>query len=88
MIWNNYWTVSQGYDSYMYICICHAVTDSTIREAVHDGATSFGQLSFETGCGTQCGSCVPQARQIMDETLRDSGLPESRPELQVVSSAL
>jgi bacterioferritin-associated ferredoxin len=70
----------------MYICICHAVTDSAIREAVNDGVKSFRQLSFETGCGTQCGSCVGQARQIMDETLIDSGLLESRLELELVSS--
>ena len=69
----------------MYICICHAVTDSAIREAVNDGVTSFRHLSFETGCGTQCGSCVPQARQIMDETLLDSGLLASRLELEFVS---
>ncbi len=71
----------------MYICICHAVTDSAIRESVNDGVKSFRQLSFETGCGTQCGSCVSQARQIMDETLIDSGLLESRLELELVSSS-
>ena len=70
----------------MYICICHAVTDSAIRGAVNDGAKSFRQLSFETGCGTQCGSCVSQVRQIMDETLMENGLLESRLELHVVSS--
>jgi bacterioferritin-associated ferredoxin len=70
----------------MYICICHAVTDSAIREAVNDGVRGFSQLSFETGCGTQCGSCVPQARQIMDETLLDSGLLKSRLKLELVSS--
>ena len=69
----------------MYICICNAVSDSVIREAVSKGARSFRDLSFKTGCGTQCGSCVPQARAVMDESLAESG-HTSEVSLQVVSS--
>ena len=53
----------------MYICICHAVTDSAIRKAVSKGVSSFRDLSFETGCGTQCGSCVKLAREMMDDAI-------------------
>jgi bacterioferritin-associated ferredoxin len=74
------------YFSFMYICICHAVTDSTIRKAVHEGASSFRELSFSTGCGTQCGSCVPQAREIMNGALTDLGVAASVEKLSVVSS--
>jgi bacterioferritin-associated ferredoxin len=70
----------------MYICICHAVTDSAIDKAVNDGATSFRDLSFATGCGTQCGSCVTQVRYVMNEALADQGLAASREQLRVVSS--
>jgi bacterioferritin-associated ferredoxin len=55
----------------MYICICHAVTDTVIRAAVDDGVTSLSDLGFKTGCGTQCGSCVPKAREIIREALKD-----------------
>ena len=71
----------------MYICICHAVNASTIRKAVHNGATSFRELSFDTGCGTQCGSCVVQARELMSEVLTDLGIAASKEKLRVVSSA-
>jgi len=70
----------------MYICICHAVTDSAICQAVSDGANTFRDLSFRTGCGTQCGSCVKAAREVMDEALVGSGSPRSEVALQVVSS--
>ncbi len=70
----------------MYICICHAVTDSDIGNAVNDGATSFRDLSFATGCGTQCGCCITQARQVMKEALAELGVAESRTLLQLVSS--
>jgi bacterioferritin-associated ferredoxin len=71
----------------MYICICHAVTDSAIDEAVNDGATSFRDLSFATGCGTQCGSCVTQARHVMNEALSTKGVVAAQVKLHVVSSA-
>lgn len=67
----------------MYICICHAVSDSAIRTAVEDGVDNFRDLSFRTGCGTQCGSCVPQAREIMDQTLEEQGRHRSRVNLEI-----
>ena len=70
----------------MFICICHAVTDSDIHRAVGEGARSFHELSFRTGCGTQCGTCVPQAREIMANALADSGSPGPVISLQVVSA--
>jgi len=71
----------------MYICICHAVTDSTIRQAVHRGASSFRELSFNTGCGTQCGSCVSEVRKVMKGALTELGLAASEEKLRVVSTA-
>jgi len=70
----------------MYICICHAVTDSAIHTVVNDGASSFRDISFATGCGTQCGSCVAQVREVMNEALADQGSTASREQLRVVSS--
>ena len=69
----------------MYICICHAVTDSAIHKVVNGGASSFRDLISATGCGTQCGCCVAQAREVMNEALADRGLAASREQLQAVS---
>ena len=69
----------------MYICICNAVKDSAIRDAVGEGVSDFRDLSFRTGCGTQCGSCVPLARTVMDEALAEQGQPPSEVKLQIVS---
>jgi bacterioferritin-associated ferredoxin len=70
----------------MYICICHAVNDSAIREAVNEGVSSFRDLSTRTGCGTQCGSCIQLAREVMDQALTAAGSPLSAVKLQVVPS--
>jgi bacterioferritin-associated ferredoxin len=67
----------------MYICICHAVSDSAIRHAVEEGVNNFRDLSFRTGCGTQCGSCVQQAREIMDQTLEELGQERSKVSLEI-----
>jgi bacterioferritin-associated ferredoxin len=53
----------------MYICLCHGVTESAIRAAANEGARTFRQLSFMTGCGTQCGSCAEQAQALLAECL-------------------
>jgi bacterioferritin-associated ferredoxin len=51
----------------MYICLCHAVTDKAIYEAVDRGVSTYSELAFNTGCGTQCGSCAKTARALFDE---------------------
>jgi bacterioferritin-associated ferredoxin len=54
----------------MYICLCHGVTESAIRAAAEGGARTYRQLSFMTGCGTQCGSCAEQAQTLLAECLQ------------------
>jgi len=51
-----------------------------------EGVSSFRDLSARTGCGTQCGSCVKLAREVLDRALTGAGAPVSAVELQVVSS--
>jgi bacterioferritin-associated ferredoxin len=70
----------------MYICICHAVSDSAIRQAVEEGVDNFRDLSFRTGCGTQCGSCVPMIRDIMDQALEDLGRNRSKVRLEIAKT--
>lgn len=87
MIWINNGAQEFVYSSSMYICICKAVNDSAIKQAVSDGVSNFRDLSSRTGCGTQCGSCVKLAREVMDQALVDSGSPVSNVKLEVVSLA-
>ena len=54
----------------MYVCICNAVTDRSIRAAAREGVTSFAELRRRTGCGDCCGSCEDLAREILDEAHR------------------
>ncbi|MCC2638645.1 MAG: BFD-like (2Fe-2S)-binding protein [Moraxellaceae bacterium] len=53
----------------MYVCICKAVTDGQIREAVSEGCCSMRELRQCLGVATQCGRCAPEARQVLDAAL-------------------
>lgn len=78
--------------SHMYICICNAVTESSIRQAVRDGARNIFDLIGRTGCSTQCGRCSDLATEILEDELAAisaSAGSAARPpvRLRVVSNA-
>ncbi|WP_082693550.1 bacterioferritin-associated ferredoxin [Aquitalea magnusonii] len=54
----------------MYVCLCNAVTDSQIRQAVEDGATRMCDLRAELGVAAECGKCACCANQLRKETLQ------------------
>ena len=59
----------------MYVCLCHGVTDRTIREAASRGVSTLDALATETGAGTCCGACRPLALEILSEPGLASNLP-------------
>ena len=55
----------------MYICICNAVTDRDIVQAVHNGAQTLRQLRHELGVAAECGRCASCARDCLRNTLAE-----------------
>jgi bacterioferritin-associated ferredoxin len=53
----------------MYVCLCKAVTDTQIREAVEEGAVHVSHLADRCGLGTGCGRCQDMAQELIDEHL-------------------
>ncbi|MBZ9610601.1 bacterioferritin-associated ferredoxin [Rheinheimera maricola] len=53
----------------MYVCLCKAVTDKTIKQKVAEGVSSMRELKMCTGVGSQCGKCTCQAQQILHNEL-------------------
>lgn len=51
----------------MYICICNAVTDSQIKNALDEGATCVADLNKSLSVGSCCGKCIRTARQVIKE---------------------
>jgi nitrite reductase (NADH) large subunit len=66
------------------VCACNNVSAGTIRDAVNgegghaDGCTELGALKTCTRAGTQCGSCVPLVKKLLEAELKKSGVTPSR----------
>ena len=56
----------------MFVCICHAVTDHQIHDAVDGGVQDLGQLGEVCGVGTNCGRCCEMAQELIDRRLAES----------------
>ncbi len=55
----------------MYVCVCNAVTDHDIRQAVEQGAHSLDALREQLNVATCCGQCVGCARRCLHQALAD-----------------
>ncbi len=49
----------------MYVCLCHAVTESTVRRLAREGVADLERLGSVTGCGTGCGCCRDYAQELL-----------------------
>jgi bacterioferritin-associated ferredoxin len=65
----------------MYVCICKAVSERAIVRAVAGGATTLKDLREATGLGSGCGKCVPQAYQLLRDTLEQRQSPGAHHEV-------
>lgn len=57
----------------MYVCICHAITDSDIREVIDRGARSLLEVQCCLPVAGCCGRCEAAAREVVDEHLLAAG---------------
>lgn len=53
----------------MYVCICKAVTEKQVSQAVHSGVTTLRHLRDELGVTSECGRCARCALECMRATL-------------------
>ncbi|MDZ7621897.1 MAG: (2Fe-2S)-binding protein [Candidatus Competibacteraceae bacterium] len=73
----------------MYLCICKAVSDNQIRQAVARGARTVGDVSARLGAGTECGQCLDSIRDLLDAVLTEPSTGGSpRPEAHPVRPSL
>ena len=59
----------------MYVCICIGVTDHQIREAALAGCETVAELTMRTGCGSNCGSCLGMAAELLEQAKSQRALP-------------
>ena len=56
----------------MFVCLCKAVTEKQIVEAVDRGVRQLSHLEEVCGVGSGCGSCRETAQVLIDERLAES----------------
>jgi bacterioferritin-associated ferredoxin len=52
----------------MYVCVCHAVTETDVRGHVASGAGSPKAVRAACGMRPGCGSCVQRIRALLAES--------------------
>jgi bacterioferritin-associated ferredoxin len=51
----------------MYVCICHAVNEKAIHQAVAEGAKNVRDVRRCLDLGSQCGQCVRHAHEVIEQ---------------------
>ncbi|MGO4784416.1 nitrite reductase large subunit NirB [Cryobacterium sp. W22_MBD10_FK3] len=64
------------------LCSCNNVSVGAVREAIRgdhgEACTELGPLKACTRAGTQCGSCVPLVKKILETELKKAGIEVSK----------
>ncbi len=53
----------------MYVCICSAVSDTTIQQEVENGAKDLKSLVERLDLGKGCARCVAAVKDILEDQL-------------------
>ncbi|ATE63422.1 (2Fe-2S)-binding protein [Rhizorhabdus dicambivorans] len=51
----------------MVVCVCNAIRETEVRDAVRKGATCPRSAYEALGRRPRCGQCLPFARSIVEE---------------------
>lgn len=51
----------------MYVCICHAVTEHQVRDAIQAGAETVADVTRACRAGGDCGSCRQQVEEMIED---------------------
>lgn len=56
----------------MYVCICHGVTDASLKSEIHRGSNSLRKIMASCGAGSDCGACVKSIKKTLGENLGEA----------------
>ncbi|CDM22806.1 (2Fe-2S)-binding protein [Castellaniella defragrans] len=49
----------------MYICVCNAISERQVQDAIAQGASDLGDLQAQLGVATCCGHCAETATEYL-----------------------
>jgi len=56
----------------MYVCVCLAVTDTTVREAIQSGCESRSAVTLACRAGGDCGACHNMIENMIEDHLEQA----------------
>lgn len=56
----------------MVVCLCKGVSDHKIRWLVQNGARTAKEVVASCKAGTDCGSCICQVKQLVEEYRKEA----------------
>lgn len=56
----------------MYVCVCLAVTDTTVREAIQSGCHNRSAVTRACGAGGDCGACHGMIESMVEDHLEQA----------------
>lgn len=57
----------------MYVCVCKAVTDKTVREEIAKGAETREAVTAACEAGGDCGACHQHIEEMIEDHLVEVG---------------
>jgi len=66
-------------DFFMFVCLCNAVSDQQIADAVKAGARDIEDVQEILMVSTACGTCRQTAEAVIANTLLETAAGRSRP---------
>jgi bacterioferritin-associated ferredoxin len=58
----------------MYVCVCNAVTDKEVEQAIEAGATTRLEVTRKCGAGGDCGACHAMIEDMVEACAGDERL--------------
>lgn len=49
----------------MYVCICNAINERAVKDAIDAGASKASDIYRANGCAPRCGQCVPEMQKAL-----------------------
>lgn len=57
----------------MYVCVCMAVSETSVREVIEGGAVSREAVTLACGAGGDCGACHGMILSMIEDHVEESG---------------
>ncbi len=66
----------------MIVCQCQRVSDRKIAASMRKGCSSLREVCAATGAGRDCGCCVRNLKQLIEEHLAPQTAPQAAAQIE------